>query len=205
MAANETVLTAGEESLFLSNKILGIAAIIAAPMLLAETLIRVYAPATADASARFFGFLEFTYIVGWICGAVGMRRLRVTGDGRGARILFFVQIAGLVLASLLNVQEILDVRAEQTALFYHLTDAAYPFSHLLMIVVGVFTIKARVWRTLPQVVSPYLVGFALPVFFALSAAVGFEKALFVFPSLTMTGFLIIGFSLFKNTSVLADN
>lgn len=201
MATNEIALQTGTdiEKVWVNNKILGVLAMIGAPMLLVEAIVRFYVPDAYASSLRPCAFLEFVYIFGWMAGSFGMRRLRVTGNGKAAKILLGVQITGLILASLLNVQDILQITSKQSGVFYNITDTAYPFSHLLMLIVGGFMIKAKIWKGF-RLAAPFLVGFALPIFFALSAAFGFENAVLAFPLMTTLGFLIIGFSLFRQKS-----
>ncbi len=201
MATNEFALQKGTdiEKVWINNKILGILAMIGAPMLFVEAIVHFYVPDANGFSLRGCAFLEFVYIFGWMAGACGMRRLRLTGSGKAAKILFWVQITGLILASLLNVQDILQITVKQSGVFYYITDAAYPFSHLLMLIIGGFMIKAKIWRGF-RLAAPFLVGFALPIFFGLSATFGFEKAVLAFPLITTLGFLIIGFSLFRQKS-----
>jgi hypothetical protein len=197
MATNEAALRLSREKISISNRFLGAAAMIGAPMLLAETFIRLYLSDMNGTYARYYAVLELLYILGWICAAIGMRRSLVTGDGRSAKILFIVQITGLILAGLFNIQDMLQINAKQTGLFYNITDIAYPFSHLLMLVVGGFVVKCGAWRNGRAAAAPFLVGLALPTFFAAFAVVGFERALFIFPVMTSVGFLIIGHLIFK--------
>jgi hypothetical protein len=199
MATNDLALQLDKENSVINNRLLGVLAMIGAPMFLAEMVIGIYTP-SAQSPARIGAFFELLYIFGWICGIIGMRQMRATGTGKWATILFYLQITGLALAGLLNIQDLLQITPEQSGIFYSITDSGYPLSHLLMTVVGIFLISAKVWRGLP-VVAVFLVGLALPAFFAVSGIIGFEKTFLVFPILTALGFSIIGYTIFRQQTV----
>jgi tryptophan-rich sensory protein len=80
--------------------------------------------------ASIFGVL---YLSGAMASAIAVRQMRVTGNGIGAAILFAVQIAGLFLAMGFDVLEYVAPQLRGSAIFF-ITDVAYPFSHVLMII-----------------------------------------------------------------------
>ena len=73
------------------------------------------------------------------------------------------------------------------------TDIAYPFSHVLMVIVGVAIWRARVWsgwRLLPA----FLVGFALPSFFTAMALIGRDRGGWFFFIGVTAGWFLLGLS-----------
>lgn len=134
------------------------------------------------------------YLCGAAASALAMRKMRVTGNRIGAKILFTVQIAGLFLAMMCDALEYAAPQLKQTALFF-VTDMAYPLSHVLMIAVGVAIVRARAWRGWRRIPA-FLIGFALPLFFAASAF-GWEKAGWIFIGSVTLGFFLLGFAVFS--------
>ena len=140
--------------------------------------------------ASLFGVL---YLSGAMASAFAMRRLRVTGNGTGSRILFAVQIVGLFLAMWFDILEYAAPQLKQSTVFF-ITDMAYPFSHVLMLVVGIAVLKAGVWRDWRRIPA-FLVGFALPSFFAASAVFGRANGSFIFPVMVTIGFFLLGLAI----------
>jgi hypothetical protein len=108
------------------------------------------------------------YIAGFLASAVALRRLRATGRGRGAAVVFAVQLALLVLAATQQVQDATNWRpfGERG---YFVSDMSWPLSHTYMLVVGVAALRARVlagWRRW----APLACGLVLPL--SLVAAAG---------------------------------
>ena len=108
------------------------------------------------------------YLGGWACSVVGMRRLRATGAGRGARILFGIQLVALALAACQQVQD-QSGRRPFGDLFYAASDLAWPFSHVFMLVVFAAVWRARVWTGWRRW-TPLACGLVLPLTFAAAAA-----------------------------------
>jgi hypothetical protein len=132
------------------------------------------------------------YIFGIMAIVVGMRQLRVTGRGTGSLILFAVQLTGLFLALMCNILESAAPNMKQTSIFF-VTDMAYPFSHLLMNIVGIAVIWAGAWRGWRRIPA-FLCGLALPLFFALIPIVGRERGGIVFPIMVTAGFFLLGYA-----------
>ncbi len=152
MSVNEMSLEldSGTRASFLSNRKLGVLAMLGAPMLLVESVLRTANVLPQDGDNFWVGLLEMIYVGGWIALAFGMRRLRATGDGKASRVLFIVQIVGLILAFLFAVQICFGASFAKPNSFFVVTDLAFPFSHLFMFVVGAFVARAKVWRGLPN-------------------------------------------------------
>lgn len=176
-----------------STRLLGTIGMLCAPMLMLESLYRMAWRVPDNQNNRLVGLLGTIYVAGWIASAVGMRRLRVTGRSLWSRLVFVVQMAGLVLAGLWAVQEILRPGSVNDSLFYMVIDASWPLSHLFMLVVGIFVFKAGVWRGWRRA-APFVCGLALPLFFAISAAGARTLGLIIFPATVAIGFIMLGYA-----------
>jgi hypothetical protein len=112
---------ARENSLF-NNRFLGTLAMLGAPMLLVETVLRMAGILPQKTDNAWIGVLEMFYIGGWIALIGGMRRLRATGDG--ARILLIVQMFVLIMAFLFGAQVFFGAISEKSnqTLLFKITD-----------------------------------------------------------------------------------
>ena len=178
-----------------THRRLGIIGMICAPGLYFASSFYSQNPDQPNPNQIYAGFLGVLYLCGALASATAMRRMRVTGNGRGAKVLFGVQIAGLFLAMMFDVIEYAAPSLKQTWLFF-VTDMAYPFSHVLMIVVGIAIIRAGVWRGWRKVPA-FLIGFALPLFFAASSAFGRENTGWIFIGSVTLGFFALGLAVFN--------
>lgn len=114
------------------------------------------------------------YIVGFLAGAVGLRRLRATGRGCGAAALFAVQLALLLLAAGQPLQDAFGVQP-LGARGYLASDLSWPLSHVLMLAVGAAVLRAGVltgWRRW----APLACGTVVPLMLA-AAAIGGRAAM----------------------------
>jgi hypothetical protein len=204
MSANEMRLLVNERSYFVSNKLLGIFGIIGAPTLLFEMLIRAMMSEPEKLDERVAGWLGIFYIGSWIASAVGIQRLKATGDGLAKTIVFTAQIIGLILAFLFSAQEIFGVNYQTGGLFFTVTDIAYPFSHVFMIVVGILVWRAGVWKGLARF-APLLIGISLPLFFPLMSLVGMKLSSIGFTGLNTIGFVLIAAAVYNSQTKLSFN
>ena len=191
MSANNLVVPAPRRDVLVTNRLLGTLGMLAGPMMLAEMLIFGF---TQHGSNRVVGVLGVIYIAGWICTAAGMRRSRVTGDTAVSRGAFVVQLAGLLLAFLWALLEIIHSGVDMGGVFYRVTDAAWPLSHLFMLVVGVLTVRGKVWGGWRKF-TPFLAGLALPIAVAAAAVAGQAGMGIAFGVMTAAGFLALGHAL----------
>ena len=193
MAANELTFPVASNGSFISTKALGIIAMLFAPCLYLGWFFHSpvpNAPKEHPLMASLFGVM---YLFGALASAVAIRRLRVTGNGKGAAILFVVQAIGLVLAMGFDVLEYAVPHMRGTSIIFIITDIAYPFSHVLMVIVGIAIWRAKVWtgwRLLPA----FLVGFALPSFFTAMALIGRENGGWFFIGGVTAGWFLLGLS-----------
>ena len=194
MSVQEMVLENSGKGVLPTNRVLGTLGMILSPMMFPALFF--YSPQPDQPNPfQFWASLGgVLYIIGALAGATAVRSLRVTGTGRGAAVLYIVQMVGLFLAMGCDALEYAAPQLRETWLF-SVTDLAYPFSHLLMIIVAVAIVRARIWRGWRRIPA-FLVGFALPTFIGLSIAFGREKAMFIFPLMTTAGFFTLGLAVF---------
>jgi hypothetical protein len=190
MSINDLVVPAPRKDVLVTNRSLGTLGMLASPMMLAEMLIFGF---RQHGSNRVIGVLGVIYIVGWICSAVGMRRSRVTGDNALSKGVFALQLLGLLLALLWSLQEIIYSGSDTSGVFHRVTDAAWPLSHLLMLPVGILTLRAGVWEGWRRF-APLLVGLALPVAIAAALVAGQAGMGIAFAGMTTAGFLALGYA-----------
>ena len=197
MSINPLALPAPRKDVFISNHFLGTLGMLAGPMMLAEVLIFGF---TQHGSNRVIGVLGVIYTVGWVCSAVGMRRSRVAGDNALSKGTYVVQLAGLLLAFLWSLQEITYSGIDKGGVFYGVTDAAWPLSHLFMLVIGILTLRAGVWKGWRKF-APLMVGLALPVAMAAALVAGKSAMGIAFGVMTTAGFFTLGYSVRAESSV----
>ena len=203
MSVQEMVLQDSGSGALPTNRILGVVGMILSPMLFLASFF--YAPQLDQPNPlQFWANLGgFLYLLGAIASATAVRNLRVTGTGRGAAVLYIVQMIGLFLAMGFDVLEYAAPPLRETWLFF-ITDMAYPFSHLLMIIVGVAIVRAGVWRGWRRIPA-FLVGLALPSFIGLSLAFGRENTGFIFPLMVTAGFFTLGLAVFTTKTNSEQN
>ncbi len=177
---------------FISTRALGVAGMLCSPMLYFASLFFSQNPDAPNPNQIYACLFAVLYLSGAMATATAMRRLRVTGSGTGAAVLYAVQMIGLLLAMMSDFLEFAAPGLRQAAFFFA-ADMAYPFSHLMFLVVGVAVIRAGVWRGWRRVPA-FLVGAALPSFFSLLVLFGRENAGFIFPVLVTIGFFLLGYT-----------
>jgi hypothetical protein len=173
----------------INTRLLGTLGLFGGPMLFASFLIGSLGGMKQDNPIVYA--VGILYLMGWMCSAVGLRRLRVTGDGAFAKGLFVVQIVGLCLAIVFNILEACDFG--YGTVFFGITDAAWPLSHLLMIVVGIATINTGLWRGWRRF-TPLLCGLVLPIALTTGAVFGRPAMMVPFGVLTTTAFTLLAWA-----------
>ncbi len=169
------------------HRLLGAVALVGSPMLLLQYVAWRLAGTAAPGPESRVAQLEFLlYIWGFAASAIGLRRLRVTGRGRGAATITAIQGVGLLLASCQPLLDLTVGRARGGA-FYVATDVAWPASHVFMLVVGGAALRAGVWRGWRRW-TPLACGLAFPLMAAGAAAFGREAMGAVFGPATALAF-----------------
>jgi hypothetical protein len=204
MSVNEMNITLGREDFSIGSRLLGSLAMLGAPMLFIFIMFgNTDDGAAKTAAERVLSMTGVVYMCGWICGAIGMRRLRATGDGFGAKILFVLQIALLICGAIYSVMETAGYNQQNGGLIFAVADAGWPLSHLLMLVVGIFVLRAKVWQGWPGY-APFLVGIALPLTLAVMGKYPQIGGCF-FGSMTALGLGVIGWTIQKQSYKLIFN
>jgi hypothetical protein len=198
MSVQQMVLQDSRKQTFITNRTLGAVGMILSPMLVFGWLFHAPQPDQPPAYPFWASLGGFLYLLGATASATAMRNLRVTGSGTGAKVLYVVQAVGLFLAMWFDILGYAAPLLRETTLFF-ITDMAYPFSHMLMNIVGIAIIRGGEWRGWRRIPA-FLVGLALPSFFGLMAIVGHEKAGFIFPLMVTTGFFTLGLAVFTTKS-----
>ena len=199
MAVNQLELTGDLKTGAIVNRILGLLAIIGAPMLLFQFLLGTRGM-NAEGGERnaLIALLGVLYIGGGICGAIGMFRIRAYGESKASKIVFVLQMTLLSLALLFSVFETFGATYKNGGVLFAVFDAGYPLSHLFMIVVGIFVLRAKVWQGFSKF-APIIVGFALPLTLGLMPLLGEKIGVVSFGALTAIGLATIGFTIFRKS------
>ena len=193
MVANQIDLPVNRQRSLLSPRTLGTLGMIAAPMMAVDGLYHYFWHISREESTPIIGTIGIIYIAGWMCSSIAMRWLDVTGTGTWNTIAFVVQMIGLTLAGTLSLHELVHFDSLADTTFLGITDAAWPLSHLFMLATAGFVAKAGVWKGWRRA-APFVCGLALPPLFA-SFAIGVPAVGFVlFPVITTTGFLMLGYA-----------
>ena len=187
----QTNVSAPTQEAFLSPRLLGTLGMLGSPMMLVEGFYRTVTHLPENHMGPVLGVLNLLYVIGWMCSVRGMRRLRVTGNGPASAVLFVIQMTCLVLAGQWAVYAATGRDMDRGNLFLAITDAAWPLSHLFMLVVGGFVLKANVWRGWRRA-APFVCGLALPSVMALSPFFDRAGGGYAFGILTTVGFLMLG-------------
>jgi len=199
MSVNEMNLPVHQENFAVGNRVLGLLGMIGAPMLLIFFMFgNTDAGAAKTLKDQIMCLTGVFYMGFWMMSAVGMRRLRATGDGFGSKIVFIIQITLLGFALLFSVMEVFGYSYNNGGLLFAIADAAYPLSHLFMLVVGTLVLRAKVWNGLAKF-APFIVGFALPIFFALLPIAGMQIAGFACGALMAAGLMTIGYTVYRQS------
>lgn len=192
MSTGQSVLSTPYRPTF-GPRLLGTLGIIAAPMMAAVGFYHFFLQVPLGQSTQAEGLLGLIYISGWMCTAAGMRWLGVTGTGTASTVAFVLQMFGLTLAAVFSLQEIFRFGILESGALLNVTDAAWPLSHLFMLVIGGLVLKAGIWKDWRRL-APFICGLALPSFF-ISMAIGVPAVGFVlFPVLTAIGFSMLGYA-----------
>ena len=142
----------------MDNRVLGIIAMVCAPALLVDELLRL-----GEENVLITGIASMVFMAGWICSNIGMQRMRATGTGSWGRTVLLVQLVGLVLAFMFGFIEATGLLDENNIVFT-VTDAAWPLSMLWMLVVGITTVLAQRlhgWQRFVPLLCPFWLPIAL--------------------------------------------
>ena len=174
---------------FLNHKVLGALGMVGAPMMLVALLLNRTVGVPGGQFGRFEGLLGIIYLAGFLSSALGMRILRTAGKGTVAAVFFGIQIAGLLLASCQNVLQLLFGHSDLNSRLFRIADAAWPFSHIFMIVIFIATLYAKAWTGWRRF-TPLWCGLVLPM--AILASPNRRFLAETFAILSTTAFMLLG-------------
>lgn len=123
----------------MNTKSLAIAALLGAPFMCIGVYVEAYA--SSFGQGWWTGVWGLIYITGWLAGMEAMRRLRVTGNDRFGNWVIPVVMTTLIIADISNVWQLV-APTYKPFLFWAL-DICWPLSHVLMLAVGVATVRAK--------------------------------------------------------------
>lgn len=123
----------------MQNHHLGILALIGSPWLFIGTYLEQKLPHLSD--SWFTGVWGILFISGWMCSAVGLKRLEATGSSTFGKVMLIALIASLTLANISNVMQVI-VEKEKPGYFMFF-DVFWPLSNVVMLVVGIIVIVTK--------------------------------------------------------------
>ena len=121
------------------NRHLGILALIGALWLLIGPYVEQRIPGLSD--SWFTGVWGILFISGWICSAIGLRRLRATGSTAFGKVVLGALIVFLAIADLSNVIQIVVERDKPS--YFMFFDVFWPLSNITMLIVGIIVIVVK--------------------------------------------------------------
>lgn len=178
-----------------SLRFLGLVGLLGSPGMLVDTSIRYAAHDTGEGLLASSSIVGLVYIIAWMASMIGFRRLRLTGDGRFAQVVFLAQMVGLLLAAGQQIMELISTPALLRSWFFGICDIAWPMSHLLMLVVGGMVLATGRVSGFARF-APLGCGLALPVT-ALLAKVNHYVFVFGFGLATMLCFGLVALTVYR--------
>lgn len=142
----------------MNNKLLGALALMGAPFLFIGHFVEFGNKQLED--SWFTGFWGFIYITAWMCSIVALQKVKATGDGWFGRSILWIILISLTVANVSNIYQ--WAVPDSKPFFFFYIDLFWPFSNLLMLVVGIAVVVAKKlngWRRY----IPLVVGLWLPI------------------------------------------
>jgi hypothetical protein len=139
---------------------------------------------------RFAAVLGLIFALGWLSNVVGLWSLRAAGTRLGGKIVLGIECVGVVLACLCNVFQTVDPHAD--SFIFHITDAAWPLSMVILMVTGIVAIFARRLQGWMRFV-PLACGLWLPVSILCGGIFGTTAGLVIGGLQVAIAWLILGF------------
>lgn len=190
MTTNTLTNTTGQTGIRLNLRLLGTLGMLGSPMILLEGL---YAGFSQHGTDAVIGGLEVIYMGGWMASVLGLHALNATGRGRWGKTALVIQFLGLLVAAGWSAYHIFTPNPATDHILYVLTDIAWPFSHLFMLVVAITIARAGVWTGWRRL-GPFIAGLALPVAMLSAGLVGEVALGMVFGLMTTLGLGLQGYA-----------
>ena len=123
----------------MSNRLLGILALIGSPWLFIGTYLEGKMPHLSD--SWFTGVWGILFISGWICAVIALKRLRATGSSAFGKIILLILLLSLFIANVSNVIQIFVERDKPS--YFIFFDLFWPFSNVLMLIAGITVLAIK--------------------------------------------------------------
>ena len=123
----------------MSNRLLGILALIGSPWLFIGTYLEQQMPLLSD--SWFTGVWGIIFITGWTCAAIALKRLRATGTGSFGKVILLLLIFSLIIANISNVIQIFVEKDKPSYFIYF--DLFWPLSNIIMLIAGITVIVTK--------------------------------------------------------------
>lgn len=172
------------------HQVLGLSGILCSPALLAAFLMGGF---DNPNPSRGVVVAQLLFLVGWLCSVLALIRMSAAGRRRG-RVLLWVQLAGVILASTQEVQDLLLAPSDRITVLYNVADATWPFSVILMIAAGTAVVRAGVldgWRRFTVLAC----GTTLPLSIAAAGLLGPNAMGPMFGALTTAAWGALGWAI----------
>lgn len=123
----------------MSNRLLGILALIGSPWLFIGMYLEQRIPRLLD--SWFTGVWGLLFISGWICSVIALRSLKATGNSSFAKILLIVLLITLSLANVSNVIQLIVEKDKPS--YFMVLDICWPLSNVIMLITGIMVIIVK--------------------------------------------------------------
>ena len=176
-----------------AHRILGVLGMLGSPFLFLSFAANGFQEGDSNRLGAALGLL---FTLGWFSSVLGLWTLRAAGDRLPGKIVLGLELVGVVLASLFQVYEF--VAPGSTSLLYTITDAAWPLSMLVLLLVGIAVLRARVLQGWMRFV-PILCPLWIPITIA-AAALG-ERAGDLGSISTAIGWFLLGYVVWRGGTI----
>jgi hypothetical protein len=193
-------LTYQQSGSFINTRLLGTLGMLGGSMLLIEGISVGFKQHGTD---QVIGGLEVIYMLAWMASLYGMHLTDATGKGKGGKALLGIQFIGLLCAALWSAYHLVVLNPDTSHPLYIATDLSWPFSHLFIIVVGIATLRAKIWTGWARF-TPLLCGLALPTAILSSIVLGEVALGVIFGLWTTTAFMLLGYAVRNNGQTASE-
>src|SRR5688572_10418846 len=123
----------------MSNRFLGILALIGSPWLFIGMSLEQRIPRLSD--SWFTGLWGLLFISGWICSVIALKRLKATGSSSFGKILLIVLLVTLSIANVSNLIQLIVEKDKPS--YFMVLDMCWPLSNVIMFITGIMVIIAN--------------------------------------------------------------
>jgi hypothetical protein len=174
-----------------NHRILGTIGMAASPFLFLSFVADGF---TQGDSSRLGAILGLVFAIGWLSNVAGLRALGVAGQRRGAKILLPLMTVTVAVAAGFQVFEFAD--PGNGSLLYTITDIAWPFSMLLLLITGIAAIRAHVFDGWLRF-TPLVAALWLPTGIVMMGLLGTTAGQAVAGIHVALGWLLVGYAVHR--------